>query len=145
MAWRRVGRPGERTLRGCCTIATAQPRPKGLIQLVYASLASPSLGQPELELIATRSAANNARFEITGLLLHQDGHFYGVMEGPERRVFQRMEAIITDRRHSAVRILREVPIAERRFESWSFGALPLMSGHGAESPEDFVLNFSRHP
>jgi len=67
------------------------------------------------------------------------------MEGAQRRVFQRMEAIITDRRHSAVRILREVAIAERRFESWSFGALPLMSGHGAENPEDFVLNLSRHP
>ena len=37
----------------------------------------------------------------------------------------------------AVRILREVAIPERRFENWSFGALPLMSGHGAESPEAF--------
>jgi hypothetical protein len=108
-------------------------------------VASPSLGPAELEAIAVRSAARNAEADITGLLLHQGGRFYGVMEGPQARVFRRMEVIITDRRHSGVRILREVPIAERRFESWSFGALPLMSGHGPESPEAFVLNLSRHP
>jgi hypothetical protein len=130
---------------GRCTITTADYRPKALIQLVYASVASRLLGQAELEAIAARSAARNAESDITGLLLHQDGHFYGVMEGPQSRVFRRMEAIITDRRHSGVRILREVPITERRFESWSFGVLPLMSGHGAESPESFVLNLSRHP
>jgi hypothetical protein len=108
-------------------------------------VASPSLGPADLEAIAARAAARNAENDITGLLLHQDGRFYGVMEGPQSRVFRRMEVIITDRRHSGVRILREVPISERRFESWSFGALPLMSGHGAESPEAFVLNLSRHP
>jgi hypothetical protein len=108
-------------------------------------VASRPLSQAELEAIAARSAARNAETDITGLLLHQDGRFYGVMEGPQNRVFRRMEVIITDRRHSGVRILREAPIAERRFESWTFGTLPLMSGHGAESPEAFVLNLSRHP
>ena len=133
---------------GCCTIATAQPRPeRGLIQLVYASSAAPTLTAEDLEDIATRSAAQNAAAGITGLLLHQAGRFYGVMEGPQGQVFQRMEAIITDRRHSEVRILREQPIAARRFEGWSLGALPQISrpGAGTQSAEAFVLALSRHP
>ena len=131
---------------GCCTIATAQSRPeRNLIQLVYASVAAPSLTAENLDDIAARSAARNAAAGITGLLLHQGDRFYGVMEGPQARVFQRMEVIITDRRHAEVRILREEAIPERRFENWSFGALPTLGppGAGAPSPEAFVLALSR--
>ncbi len=108
-------------------------------------MATPALALADFEEIAVRSRAKNRAAGITGLLLHQDGRFYGVMEGAQARVFSRMEAIITDRRHSGVRILREAPITERRFEGWSFGALPLSFGAGARSPESYVLNLSRHP
>ncbi|MFO1142792.1 MAG: BLUF domain-containing protein [Amaricoccus sp.] len=132
---------------GCCTIATAHRRlERNLIQLVYASVAAPALTSEDLEDIASRSAARNAAAGVTGLLLHQGDRFYGVMEGPEARVFQRMEAIITDRRHAEVRILREEPIGERRFENWSFGELPALGLPGAggpPSPEAFVLALSR--
>lgn len=108
-------------------------------------MAAPGLTAADLDDIAARSVARNAAAGITGLLLHQGGHFYGVMEGPQARVFLRMEAIITDRRHAEVRILREEAIAERRFENWSFGALPSLApgGAGAPSPEAFVLALSR--
>ena len=39
-------------------------------------------------------------------------------------MLQRMEAIIRDRRHSRVRVLREAAVPDRRFDNWSFGALP---------------------
>ena len=74
-------------------------------------MAAPSLTAENLDDIAARSAARNAAAGITGLLLHQGDRFYGVMEGPQARVFQRMEVIITDRRHAEVRILREEAIA----------------------------------
>lgn len=96
----------------------------------------------DIDALAAEAAARNARLGLTGLLLHQGGRFYGLLEGPERRVFARMEEIITDRRRFGLRILREEPIEARRFENWTFGMLP-QTGATAGTPEDFILNLTR--
>ena len=80
---------------------------KDLVQLVYVSSAAPALGADDLDAIAARSATNNAALGITGFLMHNGAYFYGVLEGRRRHVFTRMEEIITDRRHSTLRIIRE--------------------------------------
>jgi Sensors of blue-light using FAD len=54
-----------------------------------------------------------------------------------------MEAIATDRRHSGLRILREEPIPERRFENWSFGLFPAGGDVAAGDPERFILRLSQ--
>jgi hypothetical protein len=119
-------------------------RDKGdLLQLVYVSSAAADLTEADLDAIACRSRARNEAAGLTGLLLHRDPFFYGVLEGDRRRIFARMEQIITDRRHSRLRILLEQTIPSRRFENWSFGALPA-SGHGADmAPEDFIWHLCR--
>ena len=66
-----------------------------------------------------------------------------MLEGPRRRVFARMEAIIADRRHSGLRILREETIAARRFENWSFGSLPATARAADDAGEDFVWSLTR--
>lgn len=101
------------------------------MQLVYTSLAAPSLSGAELDAIAACSETKNTAAGLTGLLLHQGRSFCGVLEGPRRAVFARMEAIATDPRHQGVRILREEPIRRRRFDNWSFASLP----GRAEAPE----------
>jgi Sensors of blue-light using FAD len=78
----------------------------------------------ELDAIAASSARNNAALGLTGILVHQGRCFGGVLEGPRRAVFERMEAIAVDPRHEEVRILREKAIRRRRFDNWSFAALP---------------------
>ena len=88
------------------------------------------------------SLARNAAAGITGFLLHQGDSFYGTLEGTERRVLQRMEAIIRATDHSRVRVLREAPIPERRFDNWSFGALP-EGRDGNERGEGFILSIAR--
>ncbi len=116
-----------------------------MLQLVYVSSAAPALTPADLEAIAAVSRARNESAGLTGLLLHQGGSFYGVLEGPQQRVFQRMERIITDRRHADLRILREEAVANRRFENWSFGSLPrsLPRSGGPVRPEDFIWSLSR--
>ena len=105
---------------------------KDLVQLVYVSSAAPALGADDLDAIAARSATNNAALGITGFLMHNGAYFYGVLEGRRRHVFTRMEEIITDRRHSTLRILREEAIATRRFENWTFSSLPAAGGGRAQ-------------
>jgi hypothetical protein len=106
------------------------------------STAAPGLTQEDLDAIAASSAARNRAAGITGLLIHQGDVFSGTLEGPERRVLARMEVIIRDPRHSCVRVLREAPIQSRRFENWSFGALP-EAGDGTERGDGFILRLAR--
>ena len=53
-----------------------------------------------------------------------------------------MEVIIRDPRHSRVRVLREAAVTGRRFENWSFGALP-EGQDGRERGEGFIWSLAR--
>jgi hypothetical protein len=55
-----------------------------------------------------------------------------------------MEAIITDRRHSGVRILREERVAVRRFGNWSFGVLPAAARPDVvNGSEEFIRSLAK--
>ena len=117
----------------------------GLIQLVYVSVAVPRLDPDQIDRVRVSSEARNAKLGITGLLLHQGSSFYGVLEGDRRRVFRLMERIITDPRHHDVQILRESPVSRRRFENWSFGAIPRGESGTLDriASDDFIHNLSK--
>lgn len=112
---------------------------------MYVSASIPGLAPEQTERIRVSSERDNARLGITGLLLHQGSSFYGVLEGDRRRVFRLMERIITDPRHRDVQILRESPVSRRRFENWSFGAIPRgVSGTlDRIASDDFIHNLSK--
>ena len=119
----------------------AQPDTKverDLLRLVYASLAAPGLTDDDLETIEASSAGRNRAAGLTGLLLHQGGSFFALLEGPRRRLLARMERIITDPRHRGVDILVETTIRARRFESWSFGRLPGAAASHTSAGDDFL-------
>jgi hypothetical protein len=88
------------------------------------SVASEGVGNEDLEAIATVSRIRNRRAGLTGFLIHQGGRFHGVLEGPQRALFARMEAIVTDCRHNKLMVVREDEIDSRRFQNWSVGFLP---------------------
>jgi Sensors of blue-light using FAD len=123
-----------------------KPRSKAdMVRLVYISFATRDPSSADLEHIEGRSQVNNLVDGITGLLIAQGRFFYGVVEGPRRRVMDRMEVIITDDRHFGLRILREEPIAVRRFANWSFARLPdgAIRRLGDVTPDNFILELSR--
>ena len=70
------------------------------------------------------SRRNNERAGVTGLLLHHDGQFMQVLEGPEPAVRSVLSRISADPRHSGVWILDEERIAERRFGAWAMAYRP---------------------
>jgi hypothetical protein len=116
---------------------------RDLLRLIYVSAAAPALSARDLDSIAARSAAHNGAAGLTGLLLHQGERFFAVLEGPRRRLLARMERIITDPRHASVDILLETPIADRRFENWSFGSLPAAAGSAPPVAVDFLRTLRR--
>jgi hypothetical protein len=115
-----------------------------MLRLVYVSEATRDLDASDLEAIARASERNNQALGLTGLLLFGGGRFHAVLEGGNRRVLSRMETIITDPRHRAIRILSEEEIAAPRFANWSFGHVPGPSGPH-DAPDDltaFILGLA---
>ncbi len=77
----------------------------------------------DVDAIALSAARHNAARGLTGFLLCGGGRFYGVLEGTRRRVFARIERIITDPRHSQLVIVSEDEVTARRFAGWSCSQL----------------------
>jgi len=94
----------------------------------------------ERERFAARSRDRSASARLTGLLLQHGKHFYAVIEGPRRRVFQRVEEIIAEQGQRGLQILREESIRARRFVNWSDGVIPATGREGA-SPSEFLWRF----
>ena len=89
--------------------------------LVYASSASKHLSEDELEAILETSRMNNARIDVTGMLLYADGNFLQILEGDKTQVETLYDKITQDaRHHSALRILSRFS-DERNFAEWSMG------------------------
>jgi hypothetical protein len=115
-----------------------------LIRLAFVSVASDGVGQDDLAAIATVSRIRNRRAGLTGFLIHQGGRFHGVLEGPQRALFARMEAIVTDSRHHKLMVVREDEIASRRFQNWSVGFLPDSSEFTADDASvEFLRSLTR--
>ncbi len=108
--------------------------------MVYVSVAARKIGDDDLQAIATISRVKNERVGLTGFLIHQGGRFHGVLEGPQRALFARMEVIIRDSRHHKLVVVREDPIEARRFRNWSMGLLPAVQEAVAE---DAAVQFLR--
>jgi len=104
------------------------------------STAAPALTAGDLVRIGEASASRNQALGLTGLLIHQDQTFLGVLEGGRRRLFSRMEAIIVDPRHNGVSILREEEAGDRRFQNWHFTSVPV---DGSLKPFDLAGTFIR--
>lgn len=104
-----------------------------IFQLVYQSTATRYLGSEDLLGILERSRINNARFEITGMLLFHGGQFLQLLEGDEAAVRERYEIIARDSRHKRVSLVMTGPNGERDFPDWTMGFRDL--GRSAEPAE----------
>lgn len=122
------------------TFRTESRDERDLVQIVYVSSAAAAMSAEELEMLAERSRNRSASGRLTGLLLRHGEHFYAVIEGPRRRVFQRIEEIIGEQGQRGLQILREETIRARRFVNWSYGVIPV-TGRDSGAPSEFLWRF----
>ncbi len=92
-----------------------------IFQLVYQSTATWQLTERELLEILEQSRANNARLQISGMLLYHGGHFLQLLEGSETEVRDRYAIIARDERHKWVSLVMTGPNAARDFPDWTMG------------------------
>lgn len=105
-----------------------------LLSVVYSSVATVPFDEPDLAALLAVSRSNNEPRGVTGLLIHRDGQFMQVLEGPAPAVRRVLATIGADPRHSGVWVLDEEPIERRRFGSWAMG---YRAGDAAAAPAWF--------
>jgi len=92
-----------------------------LISLTYFSSASVAFSDQDLQELLAHSRVRNAEADVTGLLLHVDGHFVQTLEGPAERVDATFARICADTRHRNVLTALREDIEQREFPDWSMG------------------------
>lgn len=92
-----------------------------LVRLLYASRAAVPLNPQVVDSILAQSRKNNPPQGITGILCFSDDLFLQVLEGGRDAVCSLYNNIVTDERHTHVRILNYEEIPERRFGGWTMG------------------------
>ena len=92
-----------------------------LYHLVYQSVATLPMSEPELERVLAQSRAWNSTHGLTGILLYSNGGIMQVLEGRRDEVQAIFARIARDARHAHVVKLSDGPIRQRHFQQWSMG------------------------
>ena len=92
-----------------------------LYSIVYVSSATRRLVPSDLDDILEGARVNNRANGLTGLLLHSNGNFMQLLEGPLAALEGALARIrASTRHHQLIEFMRE-PIAVREFPEWSMG------------------------
>jgi hypothetical protein len=79
------------------------------------------MDQAALNDILSVARERNVQLDVTGILLHRDGNFIQVLEGPKDNVEMLYEKISRDPRHTGVLVTVREEIVERQFKDWAMG------------------------
>jgi len=90
-------------------------------QLIYVSAAKVSFSEAELASLLLKARENNRRLGVSGLLIHESGSFFQVLEGGEPVVETLFQRIERDRRHERVVVLHRGSRPAASFGDWSMG------------------------
>ena len=95
-----------------------------MLSIVYTSAARTPFDDGDLATLLMNSRANNRRLGLSGFLMHKQGRFVQVLEGPDDAVQARYDVIAADPRHTDLTVLLSESIDEPRFPDWSMGYRP---------------------
>lgn len=96
-----------------------------LYRLIYISDAADYIDWIDLKEILLKSQQNNAKLDITGLLVIMTGKFVQVLEGPGEHLNVLYSKILQDSRHKNSYLLSYLPIDERYFSEWPMQGIDL--------------------
>ena len=90
-----------------------------LCYLVYISSSTRLMEDADLAELLAQARENNARNNITGMLLYKDGGFIQVIEGEDEVVSSLHDKILKDSRHKSIITLLKGELESRQFSEWS--------------------------
>ena len=92
-----------------------------LYQIAYVSLSREKLDASTLMDILSTSKINNAREEVTGVLLYHDRIYFQIIEGEKSDVKELHSRIEADDRHVSIVLTWESDVDHRDFPKWRMG------------------------
>ena len=105
-----------------------------MLTIAYSSTVNVDISDDELASILIRAREKNARLQITGALLHRNGRFIQIIEGPDDAVRSVYASIVADPRHRNIHLVADERIAVRRFPAWTMGFQSLVDFPWNETP-----------
>lgn len=125
------------------------PDQSDLIQLAYKSRARSDLLPSETRDILRTARRQNAKRDVTGLLLHDGRRFLQILEGTLDDVTATYRAIAADDRHSGITLLLHRSVETRDFRDWRMGFYTWRANTGNAGPaffydEDVVSHLPPH-
>jgi hypothetical protein len=102
-------------------------------QLVYVSLATRQFTPADLAALLVHARSRNTPLAVSGVLLHQAGSFFQVLEGEAEAVEATFQRITKDPRHRSVLMLLRQTLVERNFSDWSMGFIDV-TGRASRLP-----------
>jgi hypothetical protein len=124
-SWSRVGNDGHSKLKAVAEepvhVVVNTSNTEELSRLVYVSAAKAAFPAHALRELLEKARARNRGHDVTGMLLHEKGSFFQVLEGPTRSVAAIYERISRDTRHHRVAKLISETGVDRVFADWSMG------------------------
>ena len=92
-----------------------------LSRLIYKSRRKPNCGAEEIDKILESAQKNNAKVDVTGVLLYDRQHFIQCLEGPSDKITSLYDHIKQDSRHHQVHMIAYGPSKGRVFPAWAMG------------------------
>ena len=90
-----------------------------LYNLIYRSrINKDALTAESINDLVEKSANANIEREISGILLHDDTHFFQILEGPIEKIEDLYKKILQDLRHTEVVLITLEPIPTRYTQNW---------------------------
>lgn len=90
-------------------------------QILYTSVETNTLADPDPMDILDQARSNNARDNVTGMLIYSGGQFLQALEGDASDVDAIFSRIAVDPRHRDVHMFLDHNIPSRTFSDWSMG------------------------
>ena len=104
-------------------------------EIIYQSIADPSLTGEDVFRLVYRSRMANGDAGLSGFLIFSHGRFLQLLEGESDRLDRAFSAIRQDPRHGSVEVLSDRAIASPLFDKWSMRRIP---AGDAESARDHI-------
>jgi hypothetical protein len=96
--------------------------PKPMVhQLIYVSAAKDDMPPAELAGLLFKARGHNKSVGLSGMLVHQAGSFFQILEGDEAAVEALFARITKDPRHHRVLVLSRKSVPAPAFVDWSMG------------------------
>ncbi|GAA6143225.1 hypothetical protein NBRC116584_30430 [Hydrogenophaga sp. 5NK40-0174] len=108
---------------------------------MYMSHAVSPFSPDDLAALAMSSQRENGRRSITGILVHLEGHFLQLVEGPASAIGQLQKNLKADTRHRDVTDLLDEPVGRRLFDGWTLATERLF--HRPDAPTSFAMEVAR--